>query len=112
MAVSDLVVASFRQASERYPSLHDAWIRVSFRIGGQLPASLLSHSVQRYGELDLLLRCIEDELPPKLGSPPGLNHHYQYQLLLSEIWVAGVYEILRLLNERGLALDSRDILGS
>jgi hypothetical protein len=106
MAVSDLIAASFKQASERYPTLHKAWIRISYRLGGLLPKSLLLNSVQRYGELDLVLRCMEDELAPKVGNTPGLDNHYQYQLLFSEIWVGGVYEILRLLNERKLALDS------
>src|SRR5258705_2721036 len=106
MTVSDLITASFRQASERYPALQEAWIRISFRIGGLLPGSLLPHSVQRYGELDLVLRCMEDELVPKLGNTPGLDFHYPYQRLLSEMWVGGVYETLRLLNERKLAPNS------
>jgi hypothetical protein len=49
---------------------------------------------------------MEDELAPKMGKDPGLDLHYQYQLLFSEIWVGGVYEILRLLNERKLALNN------
>lgn len=106
MTVSDLIKASFRQASERHFALHEAWIRISYRIGGLLPKSALLLSVQRYGELDLVLRCMEEELAPKLRNNPGLDSHYQYQLLFSEIWVGGIYEILRLLNERKLALDN------
>src|SRR3954470_4158333 len=103
MTVSDLITASFRQASERQRALHQAWIRISYRVGGLLPKSLLLYSVQQYGELDLVLRCMEDELAPKLGKPPGLDFHYQYQRLLSEVWVGAIYEILRLLiNDRKL----------
>jgi hypothetical protein len=49
---------------------------------------------------------MEDELAPKLGNPSGLDFQYQYQRLFSEIWVGGVYEILRLLiNDRKLVSD-------
>jgi hypothetical protein len=101
--VSDLIIASFRQALERYSNLHSVWIRISFRIGGLLPKSALSHSVQRYGELDLVLRCMEDELAPRIGRE---EVNFQYQQLLSEMWIGGGYEILRLLNERKLSVES------
>jgi hypothetical protein len=105
MTVSDLITASFREASERYPILHEAWIRISHRVGGLLPNSLLSHSLQRYGELDLALRCMEDELAPQVGKS---QVEFRYQILFSEIWVGGIYETLRLLadNSRKLAPDS------
>src|SRR6266545_4559907 len=80
---------------------------VSYRIGGQLPASLLVSSVQRAGELDLLLRCMEDELSVVIDSPkPDLSFHYQ--ALLSELWVGHVYEIFRLLKDRKRAPDNQD----
>jgi hypothetical protein len=103
MTVSDLIAGSFAQALTRHSALYEAWIRISHRIGGLLPKSLLFNSVQQYGELDLVLRCMEDELAPRIGRSPV---DYRCQLLFSEMWVGGVYEILRLLNERKLALDS------
>src|SRR5262245_42550443 len=104
MTISDLIAASFQQASERYSALNEAWKRISHRVGGLLPKSLLFNSVQQYGELDLVLRCMEDELASKVSNTPGLDLQYRYQLLFSEIWFGGFYEILRLLNERKLAL--------
>jgi len=46
---------------------------------------------------------MEDELAPKVGKA---QFEFQYQLLFSEIWVGGVYEILRLLKERKLSPNS------
>jgi hypothetical protein len=105
MTVSDLITASFRQASERYPALHEAWIRISYRLGGLLPKSLLLNSVQRYGELDLVLRCMEDELAPRIGRT---EVEFRHQVFFSEVWVGGVYEILRLLKDRKRTPDSKE----
>jgi hypothetical protein len=70
--------------------------------------SLLSYSVQQYGKLDLVLRCMEDEIAPQVGKS---EFQFQDQRLFSEIWVGGVYEVLRLLKERKLAdsVEFRDL---
>jgi hypothetical protein len=61
MKVGELIQTAFRQASIRNPDLHAAWVTTSYRLGGLLPASTLVSSVQRAGELDQLIRCMEDE---------------------------------------------------
>src|SRR3981189_362727 len=55
-------------------------------------------------QVDLGLRCMEDELAPQAGKAAL---EFQYQKLFSELWVGGVYETLRLLTERKLALLKR-----
>jgi hypothetical protein len=99
--VSSAIVRAFRQAAAQNPSLHKAWISISYLVGGLLPASLLMVSIQRVGELDILLRCMEDEFAPSdenSGEEEVLAPNYQ--LMLSEMWVGAVYEIFRLLAER------------
>ncbi len=107
MIVSQLITAAFAQASRKYPDLHQLWTTVSFRIGGVLPNSLLLVGVQRDGWLDLVLRCMEDDaaaaVPNQAVAP---NMTFLFQKMLSEMWVGGVYETLRLLIERKLAPDT------
>lgn len=97
-------------ARARFPDLQKNWIDVSLRVGGLLPKSRLLVSVQRVGDLDMLLRAIEDEwvsAPVKPGDAGRqsaadlLSCHYQ--LMLSELWVSSAYEIFRLLKARKLA---------
>ena len=61
MSVSDLITAAFTEAWRTHGAEHEAWIRVSYPLGAQLPHSLLSMSIQRAGSLDVVLRCMENE---------------------------------------------------
>jgi hypothetical protein len=106
MKVGDLIQAAFRQASIRNPDLHAAWVTASYRLGGLLPTSTLVSSVQRAGELDQLVRCMEDEFSfnqdgQKPSQEPDFSFHYQ--VMLSELWITEMYEIFRLLKDRKLA---------
>jgi hypothetical protein len=65
---------------------------------------MLFSSVQRAGELDVLLRCMEDELGADTSSQEG-DFSFHYQAVLSESWVGQVYEIVRLLKARKLILE-------
>lgn len=72
-----------------------------------MPHSLLMVSVQRDGELDLVLRCMEDEQALlALNATNDNQFGFHYQKMLSELWVGSVYETLRLLVERKLAPSS------
>ena len=67
--------------------------------------------IQRLGDLDLLLRCMEDELVAKAAGeiPAGDMFAYHYQKMFSELWVGGWYEILRAMRQRAKeALDRGD----
>lgn len=107
MRVRELVQAGFAVASSKYPHVHEAWVTTSFRIGDQLPSSTLASSVQRAGELDNLLTCMEDEFSATAESN-GADLSFHYQVLLSELWVGHVYEFLRLLKDRKCAPDNKD----
>ncbi len=107
MTVTQLITAAFMLARSRYPELRKTWINISARVGSLLPESLLWPSVHRTGNLDMMLRAMEDDYsaqPEGAGDEDLFSDHYQ--LMFSELWVGAVYEIFRLLNERKLAPDS------
>jgi hypothetical protein len=103
--ISSLVAATFASAIRKHSDLPAVWVRISFRLGGLLPKSMLPASIQQDGNLDVLLRSLEDEYatvaPSALTGEAGL-FVFNYQVMLSEIWVGRFYEHLRLLIERGL----------
>jgi hypothetical protein len=101
MSVSKLVTATFDLATRNHPALPKAWIRVSFRLGRLLPNSLLSSSIQQDGNVDVLLRSIEDERAAGVASaqPEGL-FEFHFQKMFSEFWIGRFYEHLRLLTDR------------
>jgi hypothetical protein len=60
-SIGQLLVAAFGLSRSQEPKLNERWIRMSFRMGSQLPQSLLSVSIQRLGEVDLVCRALEKE---------------------------------------------------
>ncbi|MBI2735314.1 MAG: hypothetical protein HYX38_02000 [Rhodospirillales bacterium] len=99
--VGHLIALAFGHATAKQPALHSEWITASFKVGGKLPRSLLMASVQSLGQLDMLLRCMEDEFTPSSGvqaDPFGFHH----QSRMSIQWISDAYEIVRLLEERQL----------
>jgi hypothetical protein len=110
MSVTKIIVAAFDQAARTHRSLHEPWTRVSIRLGGTLPKSLLMSSVQRDGTLDMVLRCMEDERVARAqASEPDGMFDFHYQRMLSEIWIGSVYETLRLIVERNPAVATEDV---
>jgi hypothetical protein len=102
--VSGLITAAFAEAARRLPQLHERWIHISHAVGGSIPGSLLSVSIQRDGWLDMVLRCMEDERAvygQAATEGPGL-FTFNYQMNLSELWIGSMYETLRMLKERKL----------
>ena len=107
MKVGQIIQSAFGLASSKYPDIHRSWVTISYRIGGKLPNSGLVSSVQRAGELDVLLRCMEDELGVGDSGQEG-DFSFHYQAMLSESWVGQMYEILRLLKNRRLMPDNKE----
>jgi hypothetical protein len=101
MEIGTAVANAFKLAQAKYSELHEQWNGISIRIGGRLPNSRLPMSIQRDGEVDLLLRCIEDEQARADREPGIFNFHYQK--MLSEYWIGGIYENFRTLRQRKLA---------
>ena len=108
MPVSLLTAQAFQLGLSRYQELHRTWIKISHRVGGQLPGSLLAFSMQRAGELDALLRCMEDEVFQLDAAAEDIKLiSFNYQSMLSELWIGTVYEIFRVIKQRKL-LPSND----
>lgn len=109
MSSANIIAQAFLSAAERYPELRSAWINTSIEIGGKVPASKLIESVQRIGELDMLLRSMEDDF---FSSDPEAYHilALQYQVTLSEFWIGAMYEVVRLLRGRNLGHSSKEFL--
>jgi hypothetical protein len=106
MTVTQLITAAFGLARSRHQELHQTWIAISMSVGGMIPNSLLMASVQRSGELDMILRCMEDDYSLTKENAESENlFSFHYQMMLSEIWIGAVYEIFRLLAERKLSPD-------
>jgi len=107
--VSSLIARAFAMASAKNPGLSAVWIRISFRLGGMLPNSMLVASIQQDGNLDALLRAMEDERRAATSNQEDHLLEFNYQVMLSELWVGRFYEHLRLLVERGLLPDTEEV---
>lgn len=101
LTVAQLIIGAFHMARAQFPELNKQWIGVSWKIANNLPASMFPMSVQKAGELDLVIRAMEDlfaqNQKSQTESEPFLEH---YLMLLSQTWVASTYEIIRLLHDR------------
>ena len=102
MLVKDLVTLTFVTAHSRHADLWKRWVAISLKIGGLLPDSFLSVAVQRVADIDLVLRCMEEEYRIPVPNR-GIDTGFHYQGMLSELWVGDVYEVFRLLEERKLS---------
>ena len=102
MTIGTQIANAFNDAKARHTELQETWIRISHRVGSRLKNSLLSTSIQREGDVDILLRSMEDEASQNSSTKfdGGL---FGYQRMMSEYWIGGVYETFRLLRQRGLA---------
>ena len=104
--VKTLISAAFSQALTHHPETMKIWIKASHIIGGGLlPDSELVVSIQRIGNTDVLLRCMEDETKagiPQLQSATDVDLTLHYQIMLSEACVCECYEVFRLLKSRNL----------
>ena len=96
--VSHLINIAFNVARVGYRAEHTAWTNLSARLAGRFNLFAATMSIQRQGDLDLLLRCMEDEFETnkaaELADTTGANSTFHYQLTLSEIWVVGCYEFI------------------
>ena len=113
MKVSDLIHDAFDQAIRQHEELYKSWVDISIQLDGRiLPFSLLGPTVHDIGELDLVLRCMENETKAvinntdKSKSDSKFPVAHWHQNTLSKIWVSEIYEVFRLLKSRGLVQKS------
>jgi hypothetical protein len=102
--VSPLINVAFNIARAKYRAQHTAWTNLSGTLAGRFNLWLATLSIQRQGDLDLLLRCMEDEFEANkaadLADTTGTDMTFHYQQTLSEIWVVGCYEFMRAFRQR------------
>lgn len=105
--VKRLISATFELAFTQHREIRETWSTIAHRIGGgSLPHSMLFVSIQHIGELDILLRCMEEETKvdnsrrQQLADDVDFSFHYQD--MLSEVWICNSYEVFRLLQSRKL----------
>ncbi|MDP1581970.1 MAG: hypothetical protein Q8M18_00925 [Bradyrhizobium sp.] len=102
--ISPMINAAFNVARAKYRAEHIAWTNLSGVLSGRFNLPIAMMNIQRQGDLDLLLRCMEDEFEANMAADAadtsGSNMTFHYQLSLSETWVVGCYEIMRALRQR------------
>jgi hypothetical protein len=102
--VSPYIASAFQIARAKYNVEHVSWTNLSFRLAGRFSLPIAMISLQRQGDLDLLLRCMEDEFQAnkvaETADKLGDDFTFHYQMMLSESWVVGCYEILRAFRQR------------
>ncbi len=78
---------------------------MSWRIGSQLPQSLLPISIQRLGEVDLVCRAVEKELLERPSGDGEMDFRFNYLTVLSEWWVGSAYAVCYTLKDRQILTD-------
>jgi hypothetical protein len=104
--VGQLLVAAFGFSRAKNSQLNQRWIGMSWRIGSQLPQSLLSISIQRLGEVDLVCRALETELMTQPQQAGDLDLRPNYLAVLSEWWIGSAYAICYTLKDRKIMSDA------
>ena len=98
-SVSFLLNSLFTVARVKYGAKMEAWVLLSYRLSSRFNLLAAVQSIQREGDLDILLRCLEDEFDPNKVAD-GMDFSTHYQMMFSETWVVGCYEILRAFLQR------------
>jgi hypothetical protein len=102
--VSPLINVAFNVARAKYRAEHAAWTNLSYVLSGRFNLPVAMMNIQRQGDLDLLLRCMEDEFEAnraaEIADTTGSDMTFHHQLTLSETWVVDCYEILRAFRQR------------
>jgi hypothetical protein len=102
--VSPYIASAFQIAKAKYNVEHASWTNLSARLAGRFSLPIAMISLQRQGDQDLLLRCMEDEFQANKAAETtdqsGVDYTFHYQVMLSESWIVGCYEILRAFRQR------------
>src|SRR6266852_9569815 len=86
--VTPYIESAFQLARAKYGVEHGAWIDLSFRLAGRVSLTPLSANLQRVGDLDLMLRAMEDEhVANATSAAQGLSHALHYQMMFTETCV-------------------------
>ena len=105
ITVSKAISIAFQIALRKRRDHFEQWISISHRIGSKIPRSNLATRIQYTGNLDIIIREMENDLSNSISKQnPSLTEMFAFnsQTLLSELWVCVAYEIFRLLKDRNL----------
>jgi hypothetical protein len=98
--IANLLNTAQNVAHARQPALWTAWVNLSFRLGCAIPGFALSITIQKDGDVDLILRCLEDDMAALIqksqGSPPATDIGF-YRTLI-RYWIGSMYETFRILK--------------
>ena len=97
--VAPLLNSLFNVARAKYRAENEAWVQLSYRLSGRFNLVTALSSIQREGDVDILLRCLEDEFNMNKDAS-GMDFSFHYQMMFSEAWIVGCYEILRAFQQR------------
>jgi hypothetical protein len=86
--VSPLLNELFNVARAKYRAENEAWVQLSFRLSGRFNLVTAAPTIQREGDLDLLLRCLEDEFSTN-NDTSGVDFSFHYNVMFSETWIVG-----------------------
>jgi hypothetical protein len=95
----------FHTARAQHQELNKTWIKIAAKVGGRLPASMLLITIQRDGDVDLLLRSIENEMAKRdaAAHQGDMLFTANYLGLMSTYWIGSMYETFRLLRGKNVA---------
>jgi hypothetical protein len=101
-SISSFVTQLFIAARLKYHAENRAWIDLSGRLAGRSSLHIAAMSLQRQGDLDLVLRGMEDEAIARKSQQAAqvMDPTPHYQMMFSESWIIGCYEILRAIRQR------------
>jgi hypothetical protein len=100
--VSPMLNSLFNVARAKYRAEHGAWVQLSYLLSGRFKVFAALGSIQREGDLDILLRCLEDEFNANTNASE-IDFSFHFQIMFSETWIVGCYEILRAFQQRDRA---------
>jgi hypothetical protein len=113
MQVSKHIISAFDIAKSKHQEEESKWISLSYDLIGSTAIVMLAFSIQRAGDFDLLLRCMEDEaaIANSTSGPHGVDFAFHYQKMISEMWVSNCYEFLRTIKQRETEQDAAGLQG-
>lgn len=89
----------FNIAHAKYRIENQFWMNLSVRLSCRFDLVTALSNIKQIGDLDILLRCLEDESTVNTNTPK-IDFSLSYQMIFSETWVISCYEILRTFIQR------------
>lgn len=99
--VSELLHSAYANALMRYKDLHTEFAQLQHRL--PIPCDNAAINTQAIGQFDFIIRCLEDEIAEARQNQTSLEMRFpmilNIQMSWSELWIIGLYEILRSAKE-------------